>query len=565
MENPFRLSFPHRGWAKISWHPDAKGIPTAQQRRAFERLARIPGCSFSGCVIQAPRTVWMLDAWRVVLDVTETWEASFAPPIVDSAFGDYVGGWAGVSREPYPWQIEAANKILGSQSVLLCDDMGIGKTSSALLAAAFHQDTDGQGAPVLIVAPGFTVEVWRGELEALGLLDDPEDFCALRTRNLNHGSYRKGARFYFVHFDVVKAWASRISSSIRPCVAIVDEIHYAKNGRAQRTKGAQIAAGIARIRVGLTGTPMDNRPVELHAPLEIICGKGSWGHPIEFRKRYCGAQRGDYGWHDTGPTKIDELRQRLAPFYLRRTLDDIDHDLPPLRRSRVTVPLNTFSRRAHKDLTGGYDVEELVDAVVKGRAGPDVFRTLHQLREVTSKLKYKTTVACIESLLEQGQSVVCFSWRRQTAVRIEAATGVDSSTVVHGGIPQDVRDIRIADFQERGGLLCATYASLKEGVTLTRARAVVLHDLDWTPSTILQAEKRIHRLGQKSACMSYWVVAEDSIDTILARLLTLKADWISETLGIDAAAEAVDAVDLAEVAPQFDATAWARAQMERWR
>lgn len=566
MNNPFRLAFPRRGWTKISWHPDERGVPTPVQRRAFEALARIPGCAFDGCVVKAPHTAYMTPQWLDALDAVELREdfEALQPRgvIVDERV-----------QPLYPWQAEASRKARRGYGLLLADEMGLGKTRAAIAAVAAYRwqhGLDYSKRPNLIVAPSFTRDVWWRELrEVLGL--PARDFCALRGADIRNGSYQPGARWYFVHFAIVEEWASLINQRMNPVTTIVDEVHYCKNGRTKRAKGTQVAVSRAELRLALTGTPMDNRPAELWMPLQLVTGAHTWGSPIDFRKRYAGAVKNRYGWQDGEPTNIEELRARMAPYWLRRTLADIDHDLPPLRRQRIEVHTCSADLAKHRDLTRGYDLSELVAAIVEGRAGQDAFRVLHALRQVTSELKLPATAQHIASLLDEGQSVVCFAWSRRMARRIAqrvsklAGLGSDFVYVVHGGFTQSVRDAAVASFQRNGGLLVATYGALKEGVTLTRARAVVLHDLGWVTSDILQAEKRVHRLGQKGGCMSYWAVAERSIDEIFARLLVLKAEWIERTLGIEAPAEAVDAVRLVDIAPQFSASDWAAEQISKWR
>ena len=97
-------------------------------------------------------------------------------------------------------------------------------------------------------------------------------------------------------------------------------------------------------------------------------------------------------------------------------------------------------------------------------------------------------------------------------------------------------------------LLAATYGALGVGVTLTAARHVVLHDLDWTFAAILQAEKRVHRLSQTRPVTSAWVLAEDSIDTVIARVLLRKASHLAQTLGQTEGLDAVAEVNLREIA-----------------
>jgi SNF2 family DNA or RNA helicase len=106
----------------------------------------------------------------------------------------------------------------------------------------------------------------------------------------------------------------------------------------------------------------------------------------------------------------------------------------------------------------------------------------------------------------------------------------------------------VQTFQEGGGVIVATYGSLGMGVTLTRARAAVLHDMPWTFAAALQAEKRVHRIGSKQSVHTYWMLAEESVDTLVARVLLAKAARIAETLDVGDAAKAATDVGLADVA-----------------
>ena len=106
----------------------------------------------------------------------------------------------------------------------------------------------------------------------------------------------------------------------------------------------------------------------------------------------------------------------------------------------------------------------------------------------------------------------------------------------------------VESFQRSGGALIATLDSLKEGVTLHKARLVVMHDLHWVPSNVLQAEKRVHRIGQHRPVISTWVTVTDSIDTLLSRALIRKSQAMQDTLGIAAAVNMVDELNLHDVA-----------------
>jgi SNF2 family DNA or RNA helicase len=102
-------------------------------------------------------------------------------------------------------------------------------------------------------------------------------------------------------------------------------------------------------------------------------------------------------------------------------------------------------------------------------------------------------------------------------------------------------------------------------VTLHAARTVVLHDLHWTLTSMLQAEARIHRIGQKRGCQSIWMVAENTIDALLAPVLEQKARAMAKALGQDAGLEALAEVDLASVSGAQSIEQQVDAALALWR
>jgi len=78
-------------------------------------------------------------------------------------------------------------------------------------------------------------------------------------------------------------------------------------------------------------------------------------------------------------------------------------------------------------------------------------------------------------------------------------------------------------------VLAATIGSLSVGVTLTAARHVVFNDLSWVPGDNLQAEKRIHRIGQKNACTAHYIEASET-DAYIRKTLEEKQAASDRTL-----------------------------------
>lgn len=548
-----KLHYPHPGWGEARW--DAHEDVHVDVALAVRALAELPGVRYyvgpEWTSLEVPRNAWSTRAWSLL--TSTDWPPAVAsrlqsveyPSARKAAARAFVETHLWAPKQPlYAHQTEAARFLVANQGGLCADQMGLGKTRTAIVAAQSLAADFGSERPRVVIAPGYTRDVWRRELLATGAIKKPEQMSAAFTRDPTGEDFDWDAPWWFIHYDIAWWWRGYMALRRRPVVAILDEIHWIKNGRAQRSKGAAAIAGAASARIGLTGTPISNRPAELWWPLTVIDGSGTWGSPKDFRERYCGAVHDGYGLHDTGPTNVDELGIRLSDRYIRRTIDSAGVTLPPLTRTTHLVPLSSKDLAKHEGLVTEIGYEKLLEAITRGSAGKDTLARITRLRKLVSTAKLDATVQLATDMLEQGESVVVFTWQKKTAERIIRKLPEGTGVAVHGDFPQDARDRHVQNFQDYGGALVATLGALREGVTLTAARHLILHDLDWVPANILQAEARVYRIGQERPSQVTWMLAEQSIDVMLARVLVEKSRVMAETLGIDAAQEAVLELDL---------------------
>ena len=104
----------------------------------------------------------------------------------------------------------------------------------------------------------------------------------------------------------------------------------------------------------LTGTPLTNRPRDLFVLLQLV-GHSLGRSFLSFAKRYCAAEKNDYGWQTRGASNLEELTVQLHGVMLRRSKDQV-LALPPKLRTWLPVAGAEGHRRArHAESRGPAD------------------------------------------------------------------------------------------------------------------------------------------------------------------------------------------------------------------
>ena len=201
---------------------------------------------------------------------------------------------------------------------VLADDMGLGKTVQALAFLALEKAQGRLDKPALIVAPTSVLPNWQAEAERFA----PElSVLALR------GSERKQSFSYIAKADVVLTTYPLL---MRDCDVLLDhEFHAAILDEAQAIKNPKATvSGIAhrinaRHRLALTGTPLENNLGEVWSLFQFL-SPGLLGDETAFRRNF----RTPIEKHGDKAAQAF-LSQRLKPFMLRRTKQEVAKELPP--------------------------------------------------------------------------------------------------------------------------------------------------------------------------------------------------------------------------------------------
>ncbi len=395
----------------------------------------------------------------------------------------------------FPFQEEAVAFHVKHKYTLNCSEMGLGKTVMAL-GAVKTVNTD-----VTVFCPAFLKPTWEREAKAMGVKAKVYSYTLMNRVT-----------------DLSDFW-------------IADEIHYLKNPSAHRT--SQFYTMLKERRpeylIGLTGTPIKNRLPDFWTLLAFMsqCRTNINGVHLDgemqryytFCRYFCktnrmtvkGATFEKFG--GIKPDKVGELKALLKSKYIRFRVADVLPELPEMTRKLVHLKMRSSPDEVMQATFDAYINGSKVDISGKVRS---------------ATLKSELTSLYARELLDAGEQVVIFTDHVEAARRIKLE--IAGSEVVNGGTKMSDRQ-KIVDRFQAGSLraIVATIGSFSTGITLHSGRHVIFNDLSWIPSENAQAEKRIHRIGQKNACVSHIMIANETDEYIL-RVLSEKMETIEKVM-----------------------------------
>lgn len=409
---------------------------------------------------------------------------------------------------------------------VLADDMGLGKTLQALALVALARREDPGAGPFLVVAPTSVVSTWVQEAATFTPHLDVRAVGAARSR--------RGVPLAEVHAgaDVVVTSYTLFRLEVEDYLAlpwgalVLDEAQTVKNHLSKTHQG--IRRLDVPFRLALTGTPMENRLLELWSLLSIVA-PGLYPHPRRFVE-----QVADPVEREGDQEALERFRRRVAPFLLRRTKDLVAADLPDKQEQVLEVELSPRHRRVYQThlqrerqevlgLLGDFDRKRIA-----------ILRSLTRLRQLSldpalvdeahegiGSAKLDVLVDHLQEITAEGHRALVFSQFTSYLTRVRRrldAEGIASSYL--DGRSRRRGDI-VRGFKEGdAGVFLISLKAGGVGLTLTEADYVYVLDPWWNPAVEAQAVDRAHRIGQSRPVIVYRLVATGTIEE---KVMALKA------------------------------------------
>jgi SWI/SNF-related matrix-associated actin-dependent regulator 1 of chromatin subfamily A len=447
-----------------------------------------------------------------------------APDDADGAYRQAIALGDGL----FPHQIEGVAFLLGRRRAILADDMGLGKTRQAIVSLRHASP----GGPYLVVCPASVKRNWAREIE-IATPGSP-----VRIIEGTGPVPVAGSEWTIVNYDILSKHIGALGRV--PWAGIVfDEAHYLKNHTSARSRLARQLAERAAATASrepavylLTGTPLTNRPRDLFVLLQLV-GHSLGRSFLSFAKRYCAAEKTDFGWKTDGASNLEELTVQLHGVMLRRSKDQVV-SLPPKLRTWLPVDVPPG--------TGGREVRAVVDLLLRrssqaageSRAGDDG-RTWTNLLALLTVARQKLAIAkagatgdFVSGAIDQGEKVIVFSCFDDPLQALKKHLG-DAAVLLTGRTPASKRQALVDRFQqdETVRVFLANIIAGGVGLNLTAASQVVFNDLDWVPANHWQAEDRAYRIGQTRTVNVTYLIGRNTVDDFVQAVLETKSALVS--------------------------------------
>jgi SNF2 family DNA or RNA helicase len=410
-------------------------------------------------------------------------------------------------------------------NALLADEMGLGKTIQSLA----YLSTEKNAFPVLIVAPLVTLPNWQREIEKFlkrksrngRLLDNqPPTSTIIRVgKSEELGKYD----FYIINYELLyKRYKDLAKLNLKTIVC--DEVQHLRSKTTQKYHAIKKLAAVESVkyRIGLSGTPIYNRGSEIW-PIVDILRPGLLGNFKEFCEYFCYIN--EKGKAIVLENKRESLRHMLQKHVmLRRKKSDVLSELKEKVRYKEVIDsdINYYNMELEKIWKKLED--ERKEAQTAFDASSAYQRAIQSERQAAGVAKLPHVINFVKNIMEIEESVVVFCHHKAIHSLLHQSLAEFKPASIIGGQSDKERQQSIDSFQNgETKLMIAGLRAGNVGINLTRARYVIFAELDWSPAIHLQAEDRLHRIGQKNTVFAYYLIGNGTLDEHVAQVLVDKS------------------------------------------
>lgn len=432
------------------------------------------------------------------------------------------------------WLSSLFDKGLGG---ILADEMGLGKTVQLL--AFIAQKRIGTA---LIVAPASVVHNWKLEIAKFF----PCLPCVIGSLTPESPTSKKGI------FILSYQRALRLIGEIRITpfdLVVLDEGQFVKN--VETKTAAALRKSVSRMRLVLTGTPIENSVHDLWAHLTFT--NESLSDPYRKLSR----KFPDFG---KSISAAEISAKAFSNLILRRTKQDVELDLPPMVERIIYCEMSKAQRHVYVTTLGAF--QKMLGSGIAARVNSIALEALLRLRQccsfplllpkalnpqqVSDSSKLDATFRIVDEDIRNGRKTIIFSQFRMVSDAIE--NGLTKRGIGVARLDGDSidRETPVRRFQSDASIrvIVVGFRAGGFGLNLTAAESVILFDPWWNPAAESQAFARAHRIGQKKKVFVSKLICSDTVEDKMLQLVTNKSEIADSLSAISDKMAPADLIEL---------------------
>jgi len=420
---------------------------------------------------------------------------------------------------------------------ILADDMGLGKTLQMLtLLKSLKPDK-----PALVLCPRTLIYNWQEEADKF--FDDLKTLVYYGTPD-----ERDQMRKDFSDYDLIISSYSTISRDVEELNAegrvfsfsILDEAQHIKNHRTKRAKAVKNIE--AESRLALTGTPLENSIEELWSIFDYLM-PGYLGNYSYFRNNFLTPIS-----KNNEKEKLKELKERVAPFILRRRKEEVLKELPEKIINIHPVSMTQLQEDSYQavleDVRG--ELYETVEEQGFNRSRINVLAALTKLRQICNHPslvlgeegrahnsgKLDALRELLSDALSGGHKIIVFSQfvKMLKLIRDDLEQQGINYRYLDGSTRNRMEKVKEFNNDPEIDVFLISLKAGGLGLNLTAADMVVHVDPWWNPMVERQATDRAHRLGQENRVMVYKLITRGTVEEKMLKLQQRKQDLFNNVI-----------------------------------
>ncbi|MFU1524224.1 SNF2-related protein [Aeromonas hydrophila] len=454
-----------------------------------------------------------------------------------------------MAKPPRDYQREALVQLQILGGLLLADELGLGKTVSAMCPMTIPQNL-----PAVVVYPASLPNHWPEKLA--------EFMPGLRVHHVKKTSpypliKQPGQRtadlwdtipdVILVSYHKLRGWAEVLGEIAR--YVVFEECQQLRNPDSDIYRACQYLSEKVTeksgLKLGLTGTPIYNYGCEFFHVIQVLL-PDSLGSYEEFVREWCDVGSSDRKTRLREPAEFGEYLRRSG-IMLRRTRAEVGRELPPLTKIPYEIEMNKAV--LHNITSDAVTLAKTILAANERWRGERLQATGEfdrLMRQATGVAKAPFVCEFVRLLIESGQKVVLFGWHRDV-YNIWLEQLAEFNPVMYTGSESPKQKKASMDAFTNGDSK-VIIVSLRAGAGIDglqyASSTAVFGELDWAYGVMWQCIGRLFRDGQINPVMAYFLLADDGSDPIISEIVGIKRDQLEGVTNLDIVL--TERVDVAE-------------------